>query len=101
MVALESPTAQKRGLVHVQYGVGQTKSDTNDSDKKAAVISGYEVDLEFAQNGNLLADVLPVRVSSIHFCYDDVRLRIALSVFSVLRLPSQLRFKLHYGMYLT
>ena len=98
MVALENPTAQKRGLVHVQYEVGQTKPDTKDICSSSAKVSGYEVDLEYAQNGNMLADVLPVRMVGIHFCYDDIRLRLASSLFSVLRLSSQLRFKFHYGM---
>jgi hypothetical protein len=74
--------AQKRGVVGCMYCIG----------------GGIDFDLQLLRKIGRLRNALPVRVDSVHVCYNDPR---AVPVYSlavfIIRAHTRMRFRAHYG----
>jgi len=87
MSAMEDPVAQKLGLTTILYNV-----DFSGPSKR---------DIDFLLSSKWLKDTLPYRVASMHFCYNDSRLRPLISALQVISgKESRIRFRTHYGSHL-
>lgn len=85
MSAMEDPVAQKLGLTTILYNV-----DFSGPSKR---------DIDFLLSSKWLKDTLPYRVASMHFCYNDSRLRPLISALQAISgKESRIRFRTHYGM---
>jgi hypothetical protein len=85
MSLLEDEEAQRKGVVAIFYNVG--------IDKFASML-----DSSLMRNGTKSMESLPLRLTGIHYCYDDARLLPALSISQlVIRRQGRLRLRVHYG----
>jgi hypothetical protein len=81
----EDEETQRRGVVGIAYFIGQK--------------FGSEMDFDLSSRAPRLLEWIPFRVSAMHFCSDDPRLR----AFNALILPllgqrNRARFRIHDGM---
>jgi hypothetical protein len=84
MATLEDEEAQIRGLVDIIYCVGMAGMESNFSQL-------------MTEGGHILND-LPFRIVGLHFCYNDIRLKPALSLIQMIcARQTRLRFRTHFG----
>jgi hypothetical protein len=87
MALLEDEDTQIKGIVDVIYSIG-----TADVQLKTN-FSHF-----FSRGVPMLVHSLPMRVSSMHFCYDDPRLRPVMSLIQMVAgKQTRLRCRTHYG----
>ena len=84
MTALEDVETQKNGIVMVGYNMGAKRV----------------VDRELAFSIQFVMRMLPFRMVSIHYCYDDVRFRVMITLAMLMMGASRrVRMRAHYGNY--
>jgi hypothetical protein len=85
MNALTDEEIQRKGFVKVIYNVGMRKMPTLDTDL-------------FFKGVPTVVEALPLRMAAMHYCYDDPKIRPALSILqhSIGR-AGRVRFRAHYG----
>ena len=84
MVAEEDENFQKKGVVAIYY-----VHSTGDSPK---------LDSEFVSHNRRISECLPLRAVAFHFCYDDSRLRPAMTMVQLFIGPrGRIRFRPHFG----
>ena len=84
MTAIHDESTQKNGLVFVGYNMGKNRI----------------VDRTMAWNVSQLRKVLPMRITGVHYCYDDFKMRPMITVATlVMGTTNRVRFRSHYGKY--
>lgn len=84
MAALEDVETQKMGIVMIGFNMGSKRV----------------VDRQAAFAVNSLKRYVPFRVGSIHYCYDDMRFRVMMTMAMLLMGAMQrVRFRAHFGNY--
>jgi len=84
MTALEDVETQRNGIVMVGYNMGA----------KRVVDRGLAFAIQFVMR------ILPFRIVSIHYCYDDVRFRVMMTLAMLMMGASRrVRLRAHYGTY--
>ena len=84
MAMLEDESAQKKGIVMLQYLVGRAET--------------HPKFLDLFKYSNLLTEGLPFRVAGVHFCYDLRELRPFMFLAQqVASRDYRVRFRAHYG----
>ena len=80
----EDEQAQKMGCVFVSYGIGSGNMSSRN--------------VESLRNVPVVSEAVPLRLSGVHYCYDNPQLRpIALLIQHAMGKDSRLRFRAHYG----
>jgi hypothetical protein len=84
MRGLENEETQRHGIALVVYNIGLKD------------MSSMHIDLMMI-SGFLFTD-LPAQLVSVHYCYNTVKLRLAIAVFQTsLGRAGRIRFRAHYG----
>lgn len=85
MTALEDEQTQKNGIVLVGYNIGPKRT--------------VDVKAVFAVQG--VKRYLPLRIGSIHYCYDDMKFRPMMTVaMLIMGVTNRIRLRGHYGTFL-
>lgn len=88
-------TAQRRGLVHIQYEVSSAAG--NAVDGKVHDDDDYRLPREIYTYGPLLNASLPMRVIAMHYCYDKAGMQPAMKFLRLIGSNIRCRFREHYG----
>jgi hypothetical protein len=88
MVALEDEETQRKGLVQIIYNVNERWRETFDKELYMGV-------------GKIRA-ATPIRVVSIHYCFNDPAFGVIIKlVYVALEMHTRTRVRLHYGTFLS
>ena len=84
MAMLDDESNQRKGFIFIVYNVGLQAMST--------------MDFELMRISSIMVYCLPARISALHYCFNDEKLRPAMAVAqAVVGTQMRIRFRSHYG----
>ena len=90
-------TAQRRGMIHIQYEVSSAMNKADSDGKSIHNDDGYRMPRELYMYGPLMASSIPVRLAAIHYCYDNINVMPAMRFLRLIGSNLRCRLREHYG----